>query len=97
MSRAGIVGRYRPGVHASPLCQRECFETGDNGVDVGGPVPYEIPSTDQCDTCHGGRQDKTLGFDAVALGLAGATGVTLANLVADNRLTNNPRSRRSRF
>jgi len=66
------------------------FETGDKGVDVGGPVPYEIPSTDQCDTCHGGRQDKILGFDAVALGLAGATGVTLASLVADNRLTNNP-------
>jgi hypothetical protein len=66
------------------------FETGDKNVDVGGPVQYEIPSTDECDTCHGGRQDKILGFDAVALGLAGATGVTLSSLVADGRLTANP-------
>jgi len=66
------------------------FETGDKNVDVGGPVPYEIPSTDECDTCHGGRQDKILGFDAVALGLAGATGVTLSSLVAEGRLTANP-------
>lgn len=52
--------------------------------------PYEIPSTGQCDQCHQGRKDQVLGFDAVSLGLATATGETLAALAADGLLSAAP-------
>ncbi|MCA9584188.1 MAG: hypothetical protein KC657_02405 [Myxococcales bacterium] len=55
----------------------------------GGPV-YEVPNTLLCDGCHDGRKDRALGFDAVSLGLPTATGVTLATLVAEGRLTVSP-------
>ncbi|MFO0674410.1 MAG: hypothetical protein U0235_33175 [Polyangiaceae bacterium] len=64
----------------------------DAGPD-GGPgdaAAYEIPSVAKCDQCHNGRIDKILGFEAVGLGLPGATGVTLASLVSDSLLTTNP-------
>lgn len=54
-----------------------------------GPV-YEVPNTLQCDGCHDGRKDRALGFDAVSLGLPTATGVTLATLVNEGRLTAPP-------
>lgn len=41
---------------------------------------YEIPTFEQCTECHQGKKDSILGFDAVSLGLPGATGVTLATL-----------------
>ena len=53
---------------------------------------YEIPSSFHCGYCHQGRQDKMLGVEALSLGLAGATGVTLASLTADGRLTVTPAS-----
>lgn len=52
--------------------------------------PYEVPSTGQCDQCHQGRKDQVLGFDAVSLGLATATGETLAKLAADGLLSTAP-------
>lgn len=52
------------------------------GLDGGA---YEIPSAGQCDQCHMGRKDQVLGFDAVSLGLADATGQTLATLAEDGR------------
>ncbi len=51
---------------------------------------YEIPTENACLTCHGGRMDSLLGVDAVSLGLAGATGITLADLVSGGQLTNPP-------
>jgi hypothetical protein len=45
------------------------------------PAPWVIPSPQDCDKCHRGRTDRILGFEAVNLGLAAATGVTLAQLV----------------
>ena len=51
---------------------------------------YEIPAVAKCDQCHNGNADKVLGFEAVSLGLPGATGYTLDMLVADGRLTTNP-------
>jgi hypothetical protein len=51
---------------------------------------WEIPSEGQCDQCHGGHPDKVLGFEALNLGLDGATGVTLATLRSEGRLTNPP-------
>jgi hypothetical protein len=43
---------------------------------------YHIPSGDECDQCHRGRTEKILGFEQVLLGLSGATGLTLEQLVA---------------
>lgn len=57
------------------------------GLDGGA---YEVPSTGQCDQCHQGRKDQVLGFDAVSLGLATATGQTLATLAAEGRLSAAP-------
>ena len=57
------------------------------GLDGGA---YEVPSTGQCDTCHAGRKDQALGFDAVSLGLPTATGQTLATLAAEGLLSATP-------
>jgi hypothetical protein len=58
-------------------------------INYGGPVPvgadggtWNIPSNDDCDECHRGRQDRILGFEQVGLGLPGAQGLTLAQLAA---------------
>jgi hypothetical protein len=62
-------------------------------VSGGGDIPlpsgatYHIPTPDECQQCHRGRSDRLLGFEHVSLGLPGATGVTLADLVAQGRLT----------
>jgi hypothetical protein len=44
---------------------------------------YHIPSPDECDQCHRGRNDHLLGFEQVSLGLPGATGLTLPTLVKE--------------
>lgn len=48
---------------------------------------YEIPTGAMCDRCHKGRTDRALGFEAVLLGLPGATGVSLQGLVDEGLLT----------
>jgi hypothetical protein len=57
-------------------------------IHYGGPVPagddggtWLIPTNEECDECHRGRQDRILGFEAVSLGLPEAQGLTLARLV----------------
>ena len=47
---------------------------------------YHIPSGTECQQCHGGRADRVLGFEAIALGLPGAEGVTLKMLVDEGLL-----------
>jgi hypothetical protein len=55
----------------------------------GGDIPwgdggtYHVPTGDECDMCHRGRTDRILGFEQVSLGLDGASGLTLAQLVAE--------------
>jgi hypothetical protein len=61
----------------------------------GGDIPwgsgtYHIPTQDECEKCHRGRTEHILGFEQVQLGLPGAQGITLADLVAEHRLTNPP-------
>ena len=61
----------------------------------GGDIPfdggtYHIPTSDECQKCHRGRTDHILGFDQVLLGIAGATGLTLGQLIAEGRLSNPP-------
>jgi hypothetical protein len=55
-----------------------------------GDSRYEIPSAQQCETCHAGRIDRVLGFEAVNLGLAGAGGLTLEKLASEGALTTPP-------
>lgn len=57
-------------------------------VEVAGE-DYYIPSPKECDLCHKGRTDRALGFEAGLLGLEGATGVTLAQLIDDGLLEGN--------
>jgi hypothetical protein len=64
---------------------------------AGGDMPwgsdggvYHIPTHDECDQCHGGRSDSLLGVEQVSLGLAGATGLTLAQLAAEKLITPPP-------
>ncbi len=68
------------------------LDTGYTENDAGDPEAngYEIPAVAKCDQCHAGAKDKVLGFEAVGLGLATAKGFTLAQLVAEGRLTVNP-------
>lgn len=52
-------------------------------VDLGG-YPYHVPTGRECDLCHAGREDRVLGFEQVSLGLAGAKGLTLQELVDED-------------
>jgi hypothetical protein len=68
-------------------------------INYGGPVPvgdagatWNIPSNDDCNECHRGRQDRILGFEQVGLGLPGAQGLTLAQLAAQGLVTPAPAS-----
>ncbi len=60
---------------------------------AGGDLPwpdggtYHIPTPDECLQCHKGRSDRILGFEQVSLGLAGADGLTLAELVKEDLIT----------
>jgi len=50
----------------------------DGGTDGGDT--WNIPTNDDCNECHRGRQDRILGFEQVSLGLPNAQGLTLARL-----------------
>lgn len=70
-------------------------ETSATLLDTGATLPnplfpgkvYEIPSIGACNACHGGHDDKLLSVDAWSLGAPGATGITLASLVQQGRLS----------
>jgi hypothetical protein len=53
---------------------------------------YEVPTQLGCFPCHNGRKDIILGFEAVSLSSPGASGVTMASLIADRRITVPPTS-----
>jgi hypothetical protein len=61
--------------------------TGQTNVDGG---TYEIPAQNMCDTCHQGRIDGVLGFEAVSLAASGASGLTMNELVVEGLVTNAP-------
>ena len=66
-------------------------ELTDGETNVGGST-YEIPAQGACSSCHSGRWDMVLGFDAIALSTSAASGVTMATLKAQNLLTAPPTS-----
>jgi hypothetical protein len=63
--------------------------SGGVGTFAGGTT-YRVPTQRDCDQCHEGQVERILGFEAVSLGADGATGLTLATLVAEQLLTNPP-------
>lgn len=64
---------------------------GEDLLSVGlGGNPYHIPTGRECDLCHEGRKDRILGFEAVSLGLPGAKGVTLQDLVDEDLIDSAP-------
>jgi hypothetical protein len=67
----------------------ESEATSSAGADFALPDggTYHIPTGDECDQCHRGRNDHILGFEQVSLGLAGATGLTLPQLAAQGLIT----------
>lgn len=60
------------------------LDTGETNVNG---TTYEVPSVGQCATCHNGRKDKVLGFEAFNLGAASTQGTTLETLIADGVFT----------
>jgi hypothetical protein len=73
----------------------ESAATRSDGGDIpwGDGGTYHIPTPDECQQCHRGRNDRILGFEQVLLGLAGATGLTLDQLAVEGRLTVPPPSK----
>jgi hypothetical protein len=66
-------------------------------ISYGATVPVDtdggtwvIPTPDDCDSCHRGRSDRILGFEQVSLGLDGATGLTLLQLVVQGLVSPAP-------
>ena len=66
------------------------LQTEGATLDLGGGASYIVPKSSACNDCHKGRKDKLLGFEAISLGQPGASGLTLAALAAEGRLTAPP-------
>lgn len=52
--------------------------------------PYHIPTFAECEQCHNGRIDHILGFEQISLGLSGAQGLTLPQLVSEGLIAPAP-------
>jgi hypothetical protein len=63
--------------------------SGGGDIDIGGTT-WHLPTERECDQCHQGRQDRSLGFEQIALGLSGAQGLTLPMLVKKGLLSPAP-------
>jgi hypothetical protein len=51
---------------------------------------YHIPTFAECEECHNGRTDHILGFEQISLGLDGAQGLPLSELVSEDLLAPAP-------
>src|SRR5262252_5843805 len=56
--------------------------------DAGG-VKHDIPSTSDCQFCHGNMKDRLLGFNAIQLS-HDLTGVKISDLITEKALTTPP-------
>jgi len=64
--------------------ESEAFTSGGGDITLaadGGT--YHIPTFGECEQCHNGRTDHILGFEQISLGLTGAQGLTLSELVSE--------------
>jgi hypothetical protein len=59
----------------------------DGGDIMANGSPYHLPTAKECDECHQGRRDRSLGFEQIAMGLDTATGLTLAKLAQKNLIS----------
>jgi hypothetical protein len=75
--------RWNDDESAATIASGSDIPWGDGGT-------YHVPTGDECDKCHRGRTDKILGFEQVSLGLPGASGLTLPELVAEGLITPAP-------
>jgi hypothetical protein len=66
------------------------FTWGGVDVPTATGTPHYIPNSEECLTCHKGRADRLLGFEAALLGLPGAQGMSLTSLAAEGRLSSPP-------
>ncbi len=66
----------------------DAVATWEGGTNVLG-TPHDVPASDQCFGCHGGRRSRVLGFSAVQLARAVSDGtVDLPSLAREGRLSN---------
>lgn len=63
--------------------------TPDGAEDILGTA-HDVPSSDECWSCHNGEPGRLLGFSAVQLSRSPAAGTTLTTLAAANRLSHPP-------
>lgn len=61
-----------------------------NLIPLADGTDYQLPTRVECNECHKGRKDKVLGFEPLLLGLPGAEGLTLGQLVTENLLSQPP-------
>jgi len=70
--------------------ERSAERSAGGDITLADGSSYHIPTQDECEKCHRGRTERILGFDEVLLGLPGAEGVTLRQLVDEGHLTEAP-------
>ncbi len=80
---------YRTTYRWSPDGETSATELTQGELDANGDG-YEIPTQHMCSTCHEGRLDGVLGFEAVGLSAPGASLVTMATLESDGLLSAPP-------
>ncbi|WP_169927653.1 hypothetical protein [Labilithrix luteola] len=80
---------YRWNSDASEAIRNDAGEV----IALAGRTPYQIPTANECNECHAGREEPVLGFEPVSLGLATAKGVTLATLAVEDRFSAAPPAR----
>jgi hypothetical protein len=69
--------------------ENDATRVADAGKDITvDGKPYHLPSRTECDDCHKGRRDRVMGFDQVSLGLPEAMGLSVSDLVAQDRIAN---------
>jgi hypothetical protein len=87
----GFDGWYYTTYRWSADGKTSATETTAGELDANG-AGYEVPSHDECDDCHKGREDFVMGFEAVSLSLPDADGLAMAALLDAGRLTAPPAS-----
>jgi hypothetical protein len=69
--------------------QRSATELAEGIEDLRG-TGYDVPAQSECSTCHDGAADGVLGFEAIGLSGAAATGLTLQELIRRGLLSAPP-------
>jgi hypothetical protein len=87
----GFMGWYYTTYRWSADGETRATELTAGELDANG-AGYEVPTQMECDTCHQGRQDFVMGFEALSLSLSAASGLAMGQLLDAGRLTDPPTS-----